>query len=219
MKKIFNNLFFSLPIGPRLLLLVFALSFPIVLLGHYTHTFSLHAWLGLSPALVWKGQFWRLLSYGLLAGGPVDWAVSLFWLVTLLGIIGRNWSALEFWAYCMVGVFAGALPLVLLKPGMEGFIAGNAALIFALLVAWDWFYRRERLILLGIGEISVRQAAILVAVIDSIVLFFCCGGWFFMVAMWGGGVAGWLWLTIRAKVFMGKPPEQIRSERVARLEL
>jgi membrane associated rhomboid family serine protease len=218
MKKIFQNLCSTLPVGPRLLLLIFALGFPLAMLAHYTHSFELYGWLGLSPALVWKGQLWRMLSYGLLAGGPVDWAVSLFWLATLVTVLGRNWSALEFWGYCLLGVFAGALPVVLFMPEMRIPLAGGAAMIFALLVAWDWFYHRERLILLGIGEISVRQAAILIAVINSIILFFC-NGWFLMLAMWCGGAAGWLWLTIRAKVFMGKPPEQIRSERVARLEL
>jgi membrane associated rhomboid family serine protease len=218
MKKIFNNLFLSLPIGARLVLLAFALGFPLALLGHYTHTFELYALLGLSPAQVWRGQIWRVLSYGFLAGGPVDWAVSLFWLATLISILGRNWSALEFWAYCLLGIFAGALPIVLIRPGMEGSLAGGAAMIFALLVAWDWFYRNERLILLGIGEISVRQAAILIAIINSLILFFC-SGWFRMLAMWCGGLAGWLWLRIRAKLFLAKTPQQIRSERVARLEL
>jgi membrane associated rhomboid family serine protease len=218
MKKMFNNLFLTLPIGPRLLLLIFALGFPLALLGHYTHTFELYAWLGLSPALVWKGQLWRTLSYGLLAGGPVDWAVSLFWLATLATILGRNWSALEFWAYCLVGIFAGALPIVLLQPGMGIPLAGGAAMIFALLGAWDWFYHNERLILLGLGEISVRQAAILIAVINSIILFFC-NGWFLMLAMWCGGAAGWLYLFVRWKLVMGKTGQQVRSERMARLEL
>ena len=218
MKKIFHNLFLSLPIGARLVLLAYALGFPLALLGHYTRAFELYAWLGLSPAQVWSGQVWRMFSYGFLAAGPVDWAVSLFWLATLISILGRNWSAPGFWAYCLLAIFAGALPIVLLKPGMEYFFAGGAAMIFALLVAWDWFYRRERLILLGIGEISVRQAAILIAIINSIILFFCAG-WFLMLAMWCGGLAGWLWLRIRAKLFLGQNPQQIRSERMARLEL
>ena len=218
MKKIFSNLFLSLPIGPRLLLLVFALGFPLALLGHYTHTCELYDWLGLSPVLVWKGQLWRMVSYGLLAGGPVDWAVSLFWLATLLAVLGRNWSGLEFWTFCLLGIFAGALPIVLTHPGMGIPLAGGAAMIFALLVAWDWFYHNERLILLGLGEISVRQAAILIAVINSIILFFC-SGWFLMLAMWCGGAAGWLYLFVRWKLVMGKTGQQVRSERVARLEL
>ena len=148
----------------------------------------------------------------------MDWAVSLFWLATLISVLGRNWTSRGFAGYCLLGIVAGALPVVLLKAGTEFFYAGNAAMIFALLAAWDWFYRRERLILLGFGEISARQAALLIALINSLILFFCCG-WFLMLAMWCGGVAGWLWLAIRAKLFMGKTARQIRSERVARLEL
>ena len=218
MKKVFDNLFLALPLGARLVLLAYALGFPLALLGHYTHAFELYAWLGLSPAQVWRGQVWRVLSYGFLAAGPVDWAVSLFWLATLISILGRNWSALEFWAYCLLGIFAGALPIVLLKSGMEGSVAGGAAMIFALLAAWDWFYHNERLILLGLGEISVRQAAILITIINSLILFFC-SGWVLMLAMWCGGVAGWLYLFVRWKLVMGKTGRQVRSERVAKLEL
>ena len=101
---------------------------------------------------------------------------------------------------------------------MQVGIVGSGAMIFALLVAWDWLYRNERLILLGIGEISVRQAAILITIINSLILFFC-SGWFLMLAMWCGGVAGGLYLFVRWKLVMGKTGRQVRSERVARLEL
>jgi membrane associated rhomboid family serine protease len=218
MKKWFRNFYSSLPVGTRFLLLAYGLVYPLALVGHYTRTFELYAWLGLSPAEVWRGQIWRMVSYGLLAAGPVDWAVSLFWLATLLAVVGRNWSALGFWLYCALGIVAGALPVVLLKPSMEASIAGGAAMIFALLVAWDWFYRNERLILLGMGEISVRQAAILIAIINSLILFFGVG-WFLMLAMWCGGVAGWLYVVVRYKLILGKTGQQVRSERMVRLEL
>ena len=218
MKKMLQNLYSSQTAGARLVLLTYAFGFPLALAGHYLHLFELYRWLGLVPALVWKAQVWRVVSYAFLAGGWLDWVVSLFWLATLISILGRNWTSRGFLGYCLLGIVAGALPVVLLKPGMEIGLAGCAAMIFALLAAWDWFYRRERLLLLGIGEISVRQAAILIAVINSLILFFCCG-WFLMLAMWCGGLAGWLWLVARAKIFMGKTAQQIRSERVARLEL
>lgn len=218
MKKWFTNYFSTMPAGTQMLLLVYALGFPLALLGHYTRTFELYAWLGLSPAQVWQGQIWRMVTYGLLAAGPVDWAVSLFWLATLLAVVGRNWSALGFWAYCALGIAAGALPVVVFRPGLEASLAGGAAMIFALLVAWDWFYRNERLILLGIGEISVRQAAILIAIINSIILFFA-SGWFLMLAMWCGGVEGWLYVVVRYKLILGKTGQQVRSERMVRLEL
>jgi membrane associated rhomboid family serine protease len=217
MKKLLRNLFSSLPLGPRLFLLVFALGFPVAWMGAQFNLFDLYGWLALAPALVWKGQIWRLVSYAFLPAGPLDWIISLFWLATLVLVLGRIWSGTGFWAYCLLGALGGGLFAALLRPGMQIGVVGSAAIIFALLVAWDYFYRNERLILLGIGEISVRQAAILIAIINSLILFFC--SWFLMLAMWCGGVAGWLWLIIRAKLFLGKTPQQIRSERVARLEL
>ena len=218
MKNLFRNYFSSLPWGMRLFLLIFVLGFPIAWIGHRAQLFELYDWFDLTPALVWKGQVWRVVTYAFLPAGPLDWAISIFWLATLVSILGRTWSARGFWGYCLLGALAGALFVTLLKPGMSYGIAGSSAMIFALLVAWDRLYRNERLILLGIGEISVRQAAILIAIINSLILFFCAG-WFLMLAMWCGGLAGWLWLWIRAKLFLSQTPQQIRSERVARLEL
>ena len=219
MKNGLRNFVSSMPSGARLLLLAYALGYPLAFAGHYTHTFELYEWLGLSPAKVWRGEVWRLVSYAFLPAGILDWVVSGFWLATLISVLGRNWTARGFWGYCLLGIVAGAIPFVAFRPGMEGGFVGSAGMVFALLAAWDWFYRRERLILLGFGEISVRQAVILIAIIDSIILFFWCGGWFVLPAMWCGGVAGWIWLRLRAKMFLGKTPQQIRSERVARLEL
>jgi membrane associated rhomboid family serine protease len=218
MKNLFRNYFSALPWGSRLFLLIFVLGFPVAWIGLRTQLFDLYGWLALIPALVWKGQVWRAVTYAFLPTGPVDWAVSLFWLATLVSVLGRNWTSRQFWGYCLLGALAGGLFILLLKPGAQYGVVGGGAMIFALLVAWDWMYRNERLILLGIGEISVRQAAILIAVINSIILFFC-SGWFLMLAMWCGGLAGWLWLFVRTKLLMGKTPQQIRSERIGRLEL
>jgi membrane associated rhomboid family serine protease len=218
MKNLVRNYFSSLPWGMRLFLLIFVLGFPLAWVGNRAQLFDLYGWLALTPALIWKGQIWRLVTYAFLPAGPLDWAISMFWLATIVSVLGRNWSVRGFWAYCLMGALAGGLFISLLRSGMQFGVVGGGAMIFALLVAWDWLYRNERLILLGIGEISVRQAAILIAIINSLILFFCLG-WFFMLAMWCGGVAGWLCLFIRWKLVMGKTPQQIRSERVARLEL
>jgi membrane associated rhomboid family serine protease len=218
MKNLFRNYFSSLPWGMRLFLLIFVFGFPAAWMGNHTGLFDLYGWLDLSPTLIWKGQAWRVVTYAFLPAGPLDWIISLFWLATLVSVLGRNWSARGFWGYCLLGASAGGLFVTLLRPGMPYGVAGCGAIIFALLAAWDWLYRNERLILLGIGEISVRQAAILIAIINSLILFFCAG-WFLMLAMWCGGLTGWLWLRIRAKLFLGQTPRQIRSERVARLEL
>lgn len=219
MKKVMPNFVSSMPTGTRLFIFAYALGFPLAWVGSYTHTFDLYAWLSLNAPLVWKGQVWRAVSYVFLPGGIVDWVVSLFWLATLLSVLGRNWSARGFWGYCLLGALAGALPILLFKPRMDISLAGCSAVTFALLVAWDRLYRRERLILLGIGEISVRQAALLIAFIDALILLFSCGGWFFMVSMMGGGVAGWIYFAIRHKRLFSKGGRPVESERIARLEL
>ena len=218
MKNGVNRFFSSLPTGARLLLLAYALGFPVALAGHYSHLFDLHDWLPLMPVLVWKGQVWRLLTYAFLPGGVVDWAVSLFWLATLVSVLGRNWSSFGLWLYCLLAVFAGAVPIVLLKSGAEFLVVGNAAMIFGLLVDWYQLYGRERIILLGFGEISVRQAAILVAIIEMLILFFCVG-WFILVSMMCGGLAGWLYLAVRRKLVVNLDSRRVDSERIARLEL
>jgi membrane associated rhomboid family serine protease len=218
MKNLVRNYFSSLPWGMRVFLLIFLLGFPVAWIGYRAHLFDMYDWLALTPALVWQGQVWRAVTYAFLPAGPLDWIISFFWLATLVPVLGRNWKARGFWGYSLLGAVAGGLFILLLKPRMEYGVVGEGAIIFALLVAWDWMYRHERLLLLGIGEISVRQAAILIAVINSLILFFCAG-WFLMLAMWCGGLAGGLWLFVRTKLLMGKTPQQIRSERVARLEL
>lgn len=218
MKNGFHRFFSSLPAGARWLLLAYALGFPVALAGHYAHWFDLYQWLPLMPALVWKGQVWRLLTYAFLPGGVVDWAVSLFWLATLLSVLGRNWSSLGLWGYCLLTVLAGAVPIVGFKPGADFLVMGNAAMIFGLLADWYQRYGRERIILLGFGEISVRQAALLVAIIEMLILFFCVG-WFILLSMMCGGGAGWLYLAVRRKTGRGAGSRRVDSERIARLEL
>jgi membrane associated rhomboid family serine protease len=219
MKNLARNFFSSMPLGTRWFLVAYLLGYPLSVAGHGLGWFELYKWLPLCPSLVWKGQVWRMVTYVFLPGGIVDWFVTLFWLATLLSVLGRNWTSRGFWGYCLLGAFAGALPVVLLLPHGQGLFAGMSAVTFALLVAWDRLYRHERLILLGIGEISVRQAALLIAFIDSVILFFSCGGWFYLPAMWCGGVAGWIYFAVRHKRMFGRTAQPIESERITRLEL
>ena len=208
----------SLPNGPRGLLLLYALCFPAALLGNYTGAFHLYTLLGLSPALVWKGQLWRILSYAFLPAGILDWVVTLFWFATFIGAVGRSSSARQFWTYCLIAAAAGALPIALLQHGRTAPIVGATAIIFALLVAWEHDHRTERILLLGIGEVTVRQAAVGIALISILLLWINAGG-VQTLSMLCGGVAGWIGLSARDRLRMRRPAGLSRSERVARLEL
>ena len=211
---------FALPKGMLVFLSLYALSFPVLWLEvQITHHSALVEWLGLSPALVWKGQVWRVMSYAFLAGGILGWAINLFWFATLISMLRNDWSSLSFWIYCLVAAIGGALPIILIKPHADVPVLTAGALIFALLVAWDRFYRRERIIMLGLGEVSVRQAAIFVAALNAVICYFSCGGWLFTFSMMCGGVAGWLWLALGQRRVMNRGSRVVESERVARLEL
>jgi membrane associated rhomboid family serine protease len=218
MKSFLRNFVFSLPRGSLLLVLLYALGFPLALAGHYTHTFDLYNWLMLSPVVAWKGEVWRLFTYAFLPNGVVDWAVSLFWLATLVAVLGRNWSGVELWVYCVLATVAGALVVALVKPAMHVGVVGNGAMLFGFLAAWYRLYGRERLILLGFGEISVRQATILVVLIEILISLFCLD-WFVTLAMICGGLVGWFYLVLRGKHALNRHSEVLDSQRIARLEL
>ena len=52
------------------------------------------------------------MTYAFLPNGLVDWVVSLFWLATLVSVVGRNWSSVELWAYCLLATVFAALVVV-----------------------------------------------------------------------------------------------------------
>jgi membrane associated rhomboid family serine protease len=218
MKTFFQRFFSSLPSGARLLVLSYALGFPLALLLAHTHLFELSDWMALWPPWVRRGEVWYVVTYAFLPNGPVDWVVSLSWLATLVSVVGRNWSGGELWGYCLLATVVGALVVVAVNPPMRSPIVGNGAMIFALLAAWCRLYGRERLIMLGLGEMSVRQAAIIVAVIEVLVSWYCLG-WFVTLAMMSGVVVGWFYLFVRGKHAMSRRSQVVDSERVARLEL
>lgn len=218
-----NNPFksiFALPKGMLLFLGIYAVSFPAIYLeakltGHST----VLQWLGLSPASVWKGEVWRLLTFDLISASVLGWAINTFWLATLISILRNDWTSLRFWLYCLAAGIGGALPLLFIFPKLDFPIAGAGAVVCALLVAWERFYHRERIIMLGLGEVSVRQAAFFIIGLNAVITFFSCGGWQFTLSMFCGGAVGWLFLKIGQQRVMSRGSRVVETNRGARLEL
>jgi membrane associated rhomboid family serine protease len=226
MSKPIQNIL-SLPKGMLLFLVIYALSFPTLLVEHLVFQSGvIESWIGFSPALVWRGQLWRMVSYELFTGNAIAWAINLFWFITLILILARDWSAFRFWIFCLFTAFAGAIPIALAFPRLDVPLLGAGAVLFGMLAAWSRLYGRERLIMLAIGEMSVRQAAIIVAAIISVITFFSalpCGGirvaFIFTLSLLCGGFAGWAYLVIGDKRVMSRGSQIAESERIARLEL
>jgi membrane associated rhomboid family serine protease len=219
MKAVFRNFFSALSNGAYLLLLLYAVGYPLAMAGRYAGAFELYQWLDLSPPLIWRGEIWRLATYAFLPNGIVDWAVSLFWMATVVGVLGRKWSTREIWTYSLITIMAGALVLAIALPGRrKGVVVGNAALVFGLLAAWYRLNGRERFVMLGIGEMPVRQAVVIIAIIQLLISFLCLG-WFVTIAMICGGGAGWLYLCLRDKRALNRRSGSVNTERIPRLEL
>lgn len=218
MKNVVKNFFSRLPLAIKIYVLIFVFGYPVAWLGSRLDLFHVYNWFDLVPALVWKGHVWRVVTYAFLPASALDWAISVFWLSTLVSVLARCWSGWGFWGYNLLGAAGGSLMFVFLKPHAQFGIVGSAAMVFALIVAWDWFFRHERIELLGIGELSVRQTALVIAGINSLILFFC-NGWFCMLSMWCGGLVGWLYLFLTSKRVMNRSSQTVKTERMARLEL
>ena len=221
MKRFLTNLIGSMPLGPRLLIIIYALTLPLALISLVPGLQPLASILDfatLNPNAIWHGQVWRLITYALMPAGIMDWAISLFWLITLVNVVGRNFSSVGFWGYCSLCAAAGALPFVFLMPKADVPVATCAAIIFGLLVAWERLYRHERIILLGFGEVSVRAAAIVVGLINVLVIFFCVG-WLLTLSLLCGGLAGWLFFLATHRSVLSRRSRVVESDRMARLEL
>jgi hypothetical protein len=65
---------------------------------------------------------------------------------------------------------------------------------------------------------SVRQAALVVTIIEVLILVFT-GGLAVTLAMLCGGFTGWLYLFLRGKHFLNRRSRVLDSERIARLEI
>src|SRR5262249_52910542 len=155
-------------------------------------------------------EVWRLLTYAFLPLGILDWLISLFWLATLVCVLERIWSGRELWLYCLLSALVASILLTLLKQP-ACLYAGNGAMILALIAAWVRFYGKERIILLGFGEMSVRQAALVVTIIEVLILVFT-GGLAVTVAMLSGGFAGWLYLFLRGQHLLNRRSRPLDSE-------
>ena len=218
-----NNPFKSilaLPKGMLLFLAIYAVSFPAIYIeAKLTSHSTVLEWLGLNPSLVWNGQVWRALTFELTSASVLSWAINLFWLATLINILRNDWTSLRFWIFCFISAVGAAVPLLLIFHQADVYFTGGWAVVCALLLAWDRFYRHERIIMLGLGEVSVRQAAFFIIGLNAVITFFGCGGWQFTLSMLCGGATGWLFMMIGQKRVMSRGSKVVESERVARLEL
>ena len=218
MKSILRNFFWDHSAGVRALMLVFGLSYLVALVGNLSHTFNLYHWLSLSTGALGRGQIWRLVTCGLTPGGLLDWLFGLIWFSVLGGQLERLWSSGTFWCYCLLGILGGVLPLLFLLPPSVAVVAGSPPATFGLLAAWYRLCGHERLLLHGLGPVSVRQAAVVIAGLNAAIVY-VGNGWKVMLCLMCGALAVWLGLSVHRRWNILKIQRASGSSRMNRLEV
>ncbi|MGI8967180.1 MAG: rhomboid family intramembrane serine protease, partial [Limisphaerales bacterium] len=183
--------------------------------------FNLRHFLSLSAPAFWKGSFWQLLTHPFLPASFTDLLVNLFLLITLGPRLEQNWSRNQFLSFCLISALGAGLAKILFAAHSPIPFAGFSGIIFGLLVAWLKLFGREEISLFGVWKMSVRRA-FLIAIAYSLLLGFIQSVGrisFDIFVPLGGGVAGWVYLTLRWKRNLAEPAKINASDRIARLEL
>jgi membrane associated rhomboid family serine protease len=218
MKHAYRNFLQPLKTGTRVLVLIMALLYAGSLVGRATGKFNLFEWLGLRSTSVWHGEVWRVVSYAFLSPNLFNFVLNVVMVAMLGAFLERVWSPKEFWSYCVVSAAGASLAKILITPTSEILIVANVAMVFGLLVAWAKMFGPERVYFMGIWEMSVRTCALVFGVI-SILAMLPCAGILTTLIMLCGGVAGWLFLTLRIRSVNSQRSKVVGSVRMGRLEL
>ncbi len=218
MKSILRNFFWDHSPGVRWLMLVFGVSYLVAVAGGLTNSFNLYQWVGLSSEALGRGQIWRLLTCGLTPAGLLDWLFGLIWFSVLGGQLERLWSSRTFWCYCLLGILGGVVPLLFILPANVSIIVGSAPATFGLLAAWYRLCGHERLLLHGVGPVSVRQAAIIIAALNAAIVY-VGNGWKITLCLMGGALAVWVGLSIHRRWNIVRLNRASGPSRMNRLEV
>lgn len=204
--------------GVRGLLFLLSASFLAAMIGRISDAFDLYAWFALHPPSFWRGQIWQAVTYAVLPARGLDFLLNGF-MIAWLGVwLERSWTRRELWLYCLLAAAGTGLARVALTPSSPVLMVGSGGMVFGLLAAWARLFGHERVQLMGVWEMAVRWAALLLAAL-SLAIMLPCAGPLNAFIMLGGGLAGWLYLSLRSKTIRARRSQFTANERMNRLEL
>lgn len=218
MKNALRQFLFPLRAGTRSLMALFGLLYVLQIIGERTGAYDLIASFALYPKSIWSGQVWRLFSYAFVTPSLALFVINILYIGMLGNWLERIWSPRQWWTYCLICILAPALTKVAISPFSSiGFIS-NLGLTFGLLAAWGRLFAHEDVLLMGIWKMTIRNAAIAFGIINFL-LILPCGGWLNALILLTGGMAGWLYISMGARVVHLRESHPIDSARISRLEL
>ncbi len=190
----------------------------LALIGKLTRAFDLYGLLALAGREFWRGQGWRIITYAVLPGGIAGFVANTIALVMLGSLLERMWSRGQFWFYCLVCVAGAGFVKILLSSASPQPLAGAAPLMLGLVVGWAFVSGNESVPFLIFGQITARQAALILMFASFLIALLSAGLATALIAT-SGGLTGWLYLWLRQKSLMARPSRVAPSERISRLEL
>jgi membrane associated rhomboid family serine protease len=181
---------------------------------------NLAEWLAMDPSAFWHGWLWVLVTHAFLPAGPWDIILNGMMLLMLGAWIERSWSKTELWLYALLVAAGTGAAKLLLHPVDASMIYGTLPLSIGLLAALSRLFGPERILFMGVIEMTIRQFALCVLVIDTILMLTTCGmtltSALAVLAAWP---AGWFYLTLRWNYIKSGAAQKVESSRTRRLEL
>lgn len=218
MRRIAAQLISLLTPGVRGLLGLLSLAYLAIGVGQWTRACHLDAWLALRPSAVCQGRVWQILTYPLAPANGLEFVINAIVIAWLGAMLEREWRRGQLWIFCAVVALGAGLVKLAVGVFSPGPLSGAAPIVFGLFAAWAKVFGHERVAILGLGETSARWCALMLGGVSFLMILMQVG-WIDSLVMISGGIAGWLFLTLRQRQCHSQPARLVANERVRRLEL
>jgi membrane associated rhomboid family serine protease len=218
MKAAWHRFLAPLTPGVRVLLLVLTVAYVGAVSGIFSRSYNMYPWLGLNGPTFWHGRVWPIVTYSLLPATLLDFIFNWVMVLVLGTYLERVWSCRQLWRHCLISTLGAGLAKVLLDPAGPALMVGTTPIVFGLLAAWGSLFATERVLFWFIWDMSVRQVALVLAIVSAL-LMLPCAGIKTVAIMLCGGVAALVSLWVQSRFCRARASRSFVSERMGRLEL
>jgi membrane associated rhomboid family serine protease len=218
MKRFLSQLAGLLTPGVRVLLVVLIVPCLVAIIGNALKIYNLYRWLALDPSSFWKGYMWQVFTYPLVPEGLGNFIFNMIAIVWLGRQLEREWSRWELWSYCLLAAGGAGAAKLLLSSWNPYPLTGSSGIVFGMLAAWLRLFGHEKVVFCSVWETTILRAGLLMTALGLLLMLFS-GGLINTLVVFCGGLAGWLYLSLRWKLNREQPGQLTESGRIRRLEL
>jgi membrane associated rhomboid family serine protease len=122
---------------------------------------------GLIPALVERGEIWRLFTYQFLHGGALHLALNMFALWMFGSELAPRWGSRFFLRYYFVCAIGGAIAFTLVRLGTWVPSVGASGAIYGILMAYAMWFPNRQVYLYFVLPIRVRYLIVFLILLEA----------------------------------------------------